>query len=134
MNLAHTRCTMLKYRPADKMVVVSTHGRGLFTSDVFVSQSIADIDFDFTYSCSSSKTVQFTDASLKSNNSWAWDVNNDGVTDYTTRNPEHTYSSPGVYTVKLTVNSGSSTAVKDKNCRCRQCTHSEYRLYLALKF
>lgn len=114
MNLAHTRCTMLKYRPADKMVVVSTHGRGLFTSDVFVTQTIADMDFDFTYSCSSSKTVQFTDASLKPNNSWAWDVNNDGVTDYTTRNPMHTYSSPGVYTVKLTVNSGSSTAVKDK--------------------
>lgn len=37
INLANVRCDMLQYRSADKMVVVATHGRGLYTSDVFAN-------------------------------------------------------------------------------------------------
>lgn len=112
--LANTRCDMLKYRAADKMVVVATHGRGLFTSDIFAATSVANFTVDQTTSCTGSLTVQFTDGSLKPNNSWAWDMNNDGVTDYTSRNPTHTYSSPGLYSVKLTINSGAAQIIKDK--------------------
>lgn len=36
-GLANVRCDMLQYRSADKMVVLATHGRGVFTSDVFSS-------------------------------------------------------------------------------------------------
>ena len=45
---------------------------------------------------------------------YKWDVNNDGVTDYTTKNPSHTYTSAGTYTVKLTVTnaSGSDSEIK----------------------
>ena len=111
-NLAHTRCDMLYFRPADGMVAVATHGRGMYTTDAFVTSSVADFVASSTMSCSGSLTVNFTDNSAAPNNSWAWDVDNNGTTDYTTQNPTHTYSSPGAYTVKLTVNSGASTVTK----------------------
>lgn len=59
-------------------------------------------------------TVQFTDQTTGSPTSWAWDVNNDGVTDYISQNPSHVYTSPGTYTVKLTASNagGSSTKIR----------------------
>lgn len=112
-NLAHTRCDMLRYRAADKMVVVGTHGRGLFTSDVFVTTTLADISSDETVSCTGSLSVQFSDASLKPNGSWAWDVDNDGTIDYTSQNPTHSYNSSGVYSVKLTIDNGASDTLHE---------------------
>jgi PKD repeat protein len=99
---------MLQYRAADKMLVVATHGRGLFTSDIFVTSRVVDFSYSPSRSCTGSLTVNFTDGSLKPNGSWAWDVNNDGITDYTTRNPTHTYAVPGLYTVKLKINGTDS--------------------------
>ena len=45
---------------------------------------------------------------------YAWDIDNNGVTDYTTENPIHTYASGGHYTVKFTVTNslGSNTSLK----------------------
>jgi PKD repeat protein len=60
-------------------------------------------------------TVQFTDKSVSAGTtSYKWDINNDGIVDYTTRNPVLTYQTAGNYTVKLTVTnpSGSDTEVK----------------------
>jgi len=59
-------------------------------------------------------TVQFTDHSANSPASWAWDFNDDGVTDSTQQNPTYTFTSPGVYTVKLTVTNaaGSDDEIK----------------------
>jgi PKD repeat protein len=59
--------------------------------------------------------VQFTDKSVSTGStSYAWDMNNDGVTDYTTKNPVHTYKTGGTFTVKLTVTnaSGSDSEIK----------------------
>jgi hypothetical protein len=36
-GLANVRCDMLQYRTSDGLVAVATHGRGLFTSDVFAN-------------------------------------------------------------------------------------------------
>ena len=113
-DLAHTRVTMIKYRAADGIVVGSTHGRGLFTADFFVTSPVADFISDQNISCNGSLTVQFTDGSLKANNSWAWDVDNNGITNYTIQNPVHTYSSPGLYSVKLTIDNGSAQVVKEQ--------------------
>ncbi|HZV69283.1 MAG TPA: GEVED domain-containing protein [Saprospiraceae bacterium] len=107
-----TRCDMLKLRASDKMVVVATHGRGLFTTDIFATSSVADFTADVTTTCSNSLTVHFYDASFKPNGSWAWDIDNNGVTNYTTQNPTHTYSVPGTYSVKLTVNAGATSITK----------------------
>lgn len=56
--------------------------------------------------------VQFTDSSTGTPTSWAWDFG-DGST-ATTKNPAHTYTSAGTYTVKLTATNagGSNTATK----------------------
>ncbi|MBK8975583.1 MAG: PKD domain-containing protein [Planctomycetes bacterium] len=52
-------------------------------------------------------TVNFTDTTYTSDpggvTSWAWDVDNDGTTDYTTQNCTHTYNTGGKFSVKLTV-------------------------------
>ena len=60
-------------------------------------------------------TVQFTDLSVSgSASSYAWDIDNDGIKDYPTQNPRHTYLVPGKFTVKLTVTNtaGSDTDIK----------------------
>lgn len=59
-------------------------------------------------------TVSFQDLSNYSPTSWAWDFQNNGSTDDTYKNPVFTYSTPGVYSVKLTVFNefGQSTAIK----------------------
>ena len=46
-------------------------------------------------------TVQFTDTSTQSPLWWLWDFNNDGVFDSTQQNPSWTYTSNGVYSVRL---------------------------------
>ena len=53
-------------------------------------------------------TVNFKDGSLKPGGLWAWDVDNNGTVDYTAQNPTHTYSAPGLYTVKLKINGTDS--------------------------
>lgn len=46
-------------------------------------------------------TVQFTDLSSNSPTSWQWDFDDDGTVDSTERNPQHTYTIQGNYTVSL---------------------------------
>lgn len=46
-------------------------------------------------------TVTFTDQSTGGATNWKWDVDNNGTTDYTTQNPTHTFTTAGIYTVKL---------------------------------
>jgi PKD repeat protein len=57
-------------------------------------------------------TVQFTDRSTGSPESWAWDFGDGDTTNATEQNPIHTYQSAGTYSVRLTVaNSGMSDYV-----------------------
>ncbi|MEP1032303.1 T9SS type A sorting domain-containing protein [Ekhidna sp.] len=46
-NLANVRCDMLQYRSSDNLVVVATHGRGVFTSNTFDGLA-APTDFNVT--------------------------------------------------------------------------------------
>jgi PKD repeat protein len=50
---------------------------------------------------------------------YQWDINNDGITDYTTKNPVHTYQAAGTYSVKLTVSNayGSDSEIKTNYIR-----------------
>ena len=55
-------------------------------------------------------TVHFTDASTGTGPfTYAWDFNNDGVTDNTTQSPSYTYTAADTYTVKLTVTSAAGS-------------------------
>ncbi len=60
-------------------------------------------------------TVKFTDQTTGTGPlTYAWDFENDGVTDNTTQNPSYTYATAGTYTVNLTVTNsvGSDSEVK----------------------
>ncbi len=72
---------------------------------------------DFTADPTNGKaalTVHFYDISTGSISGWAWDFNNDGLTDASTQNPTHTYVKAGNYSVNLTVSGpmGSNSTVK----------------------
>jgi PKD repeat protein len=62
-------------------------------------------------------TVVFTDLSTGAPTSWSWDVDGDGIEDYNTQNPSHTYIGAGTYTVSLTVSNacGSDSSTKDNH-------------------
>ncbi|MDW8347378.1 MAG: T9SS type A sorting domain-containing protein, partial [Bacteroidia bacterium] len=113
-GLANTRVTMLKIRDSDKMVIASTHGRGLFSSDAFVGGSSVSAEFEVNKKVTYvGKNIQFTDASTGAT-SWAWDFENDGVVDATAQNPTFAYTTPGLKTVKLVINGGCATCTKTK--------------------
>ncbi len=54
-------------------------------------------------------TINFTDTSTNAPTSWAWDFDNDTITDSTAQNPAHTFSAGGNYPVTLTVDNGFGT-------------------------
>ena len=81
-----------------------------------VTNSVAVVDppppvANFTSSSAATPplTVNFTDSSTGAPTSWAWDFDNDAVTDSTTQNPSHTFPASGSYPVKLTVDNGFGT-------------------------
>ncbi|GEM_PF-1282611 len=59
-------------------------------------------------------TIKFTDQSTNFPTSWAWDFNNDGNIDCTTKNPSYTYNTHGIYSVKLTVSNAAGSDNKIK--------------------
>ena len=107
-GLANTRVEMLQIRSSDNLVAAATHGRGLFTSDVFMTPAA-----DFTASpiiTYTNKAVQFTDGSYKST-SWNWNFGDAGTS--TLKNPTHSYTTPGLYTITLVINNnGAYTKTK----------------------
>ncbi|MEM7367699.1 MAG: T9SS type A sorting domain-containing protein, partial [Bacteroidota bacterium] len=67
--------------------------------------------FSFITSCiDTSVSFVNTTSGIDANTSFKWDINGDGLTDYTTSgNLTHTYPAPGTYTVHLTTNRGGCT-------------------------
>jgi len=70
----------------------------------------ADFSTDISQTCEESLTVQFT-SNCKNITQWEWDINSDGVIDYTTKNPVHSYNS-GIYDVTLKVSNKSKSINK----------------------
>lgn len=61
-------------------------------------------------------SIAFTDRSSNSPTAWAWDFDEDGLTDSTAQNPSFSYAGPGVFDVTLTVTNSfgnHSTTVPD---------------------
>lgn len=65
---------------------------------------VADFSVDHT-SGIAPFTVVFTDLSTNNPQTYAWDFNNDGITDSTDANPSYIYTGSGTYTVRLTTQS-----------------------------
>ena len=78
-----------------------------------IAAPIAQFSADPTNGCTP-LVVNFMDQSAGVASSWVWDIDNDGSTDYTTKNPTHTYTASGTYAVKLTVGNviGNTSLVK----------------------
>lgn len=107
-GLSNTRTDMLKLRKSDKLVIAATHGRGLFTSDVFgVTNPSANVSFNankrVTYI---NMPVQFTSSSVGAL-TYLWNFG-DGTTS-TVASPIKNYTTAGTYNVTLTINGGPGT-------------------------
>lgn len=108
-GLANVRCDMIKYRAADGLVAVATHGRGLYTSDIFASVSVAKFSSaDIVYL---GQSISFENASILAD-SFSWDFGN-GETS-TVENPTVDFTTPGVYDVVLEIN-GDATKTYTKS-------------------
>jgi PKD repeat protein len=106
-GLANTRVTMLQLRTSDKLVVASTHGRGLFTTDIFMDPAP---DFSVnTRVAYVGQNLTFTNSSAKAT-SYLWNFGD--ATTSTLANPTKSYATPGLYTVTLTINGGCPTCTK----------------------
>ena len=72
--------------------------------DLVVKPSPPTADFEASPAYGTAPlNVAFTDKSTGTITQWEWDFDNDGNVDSTDRNPQWTYSNPGVYTVRLKV-------------------------------
>ncbi|MDH5400248.1 MAG: PKD domain-containing protein, partial [Cyclobacteriaceae bacterium] len=102
-DLAHVRCSMIRYRPADGLVAVATYGRGIYTSDIFMGTPTARFEVSNKVAYTG-QSIQFTDYSEGAANMYLWDFG-DGSTS-AIRNPLHAYTSPGTYKTTLSINNG----------------------------
>jgi PKD repeat protein/photosystem II stability/assembly factor-like uncharacterized protein len=108
--------------PANNVLYAATFGRGVWSSDLY--SNVINPVADFTGTPTSGVApllVAFTDISAPNGgtiNSWSWDFgdpasgSNNTSTD---QNPTHDYTTPGLYTVTLTVTTvsgGSDTMTK----------------------
>ncbi len=75
----------------------------------------ANITVDNTETCEESLTVNFESTNTEAT-IWQWDMNSDGVIDYTNQNPTHTFEA-GIHDVTLTV-----------SCKCRTVTKTYHNL------
>jgi len=57
--------------------------------------------------------VQFTDTSSGEVFAWAWDFDLDGNIDSYEQNPLYTYTLPGLYSVRLVINNGERSVIKN---------------------
>ncbi|MCF8254649.1 MAG: PKD domain-containing protein [Bacteroidia bacterium] len=105
-GFANLRTDMLKMRGFDKQVLAATHGRGVFTSNVF-APPFADFVADKKVAYIGSN-VQFTSTSNGAT-SYSWNFG-DG-TFSTSQNPIKQYTLPGFYNVTLSINGGMYSKV-----------------------
>ena len=106
-GLANVRVDMLQTRPSDKLIIAATHGRGLYYTGAFSPASASFItSASIIYP---GRALQFTSTSINPS-SYSWDFG-DGNTS-TLQHPLKKYTTPGTYTVTLSINGGASTTVK----------------------
>ena len=106
-------------------VNVPTTGEGLYwyicdingsTGQISVKNSIQSTDpgSDGLGKIALKEPLELDPEQIQSITSWQWDFDNDGSIDATDQNPTYTYTSPGNYTVKLTVSDGSENYTSTK--------------------
>lgn len=124
------------YSEAGKYTVNLTVSNGKDTSstaiDIIAEEAIAPPIANFGTNITSGYvpfSVQFTDRSINAT-SKVWDFNNDGVADSTEKNPVYVYTSPGIYTVNLTVSNTKGITSKQTNVTASPVQRVEGQLIL----
>jgi PKD repeat protein len=107
-GLANVRCDMIKVRDSDKMMIVATHGRGLYSSDAF-SLPTASFNVSSTIAYEDVPVLLTNGSTLATSNFWNF---GDGTNSSAT-NPTKTYVSAGNYTITLVINGGASIATRN---------------------
>jgi len=100
-------------QPGAYSVVMTTFGNNpcTYSIDTVVPGNPLSPVTNFSYSPTCvGQATQFTDLSTPLITGWAWDFNNDGVTDATIQNPSYTFPAAGTYPVKLSIVSGTCAA------------------------
>jgi PKD domain len=106
-GLANVRVDMLQLRTSDKLVIAATHGRGLFSSDIFTTPTaLFTADRLIAYQ---GVPINFSSTSYKGT-SWSWNFGDAGTS--AAEDPSHAYTSAGQFSVTLTINGGASTLTK----------------------
>jgi PKD repeat protein len=85
------------------------HATKMVTDAVTVIRAGPVANFTFTPASGPARlTVVFNDTSTPADQiaSWLWDFGDGSTTNFTARNPVHTYAAPGLYSVHLTVTDG----------------------------
>ncbi len=98
-NPSHTYTTCGTYS-VSLTVVDALHGPQTLTKTNYIVTDA--VVADFTYALIAPGVVQFTDTSVPTPTSWAWDLDGDTVVDSTVQNPVHVYTSTAPVNVTLT--------------------------------
>ncbi len=85
----------------------------LYLEELVCTTFKVDFGADVRKNCKGLLKVNFSDYSVGAI-AWKWDINGDGLTDYTGRKFTHIYDEPGLYTVRLTVSNGIEELVKER--------------------
>lgn len=90
--------------------ISSNQGCTATTTQVVTVNALPNVNFSATNVCEGTQTT-FTNSSSISGgviSSWLWDIDGNGLIDYTTPNINHTYPGAGTYTVILTASSNAN--------------------------
>jgi hypothetical protein len=93
------RTDMLEVRQSDKLVLASTHARGMFTTDVF-SNPAPYMDYSRVHYRNSE--MRFLGSGSLGADSYAWNLGDGTISSQ--ENVSHAYSETGEYPVSLTIN------------------------------
>ncbi|MBK9448004.1 MAG: PKD domain-containing protein [Bacteroidetes bacterium] len=107
MGMGIPRVEQIRARYSDKMVFLSTHGRGFYSTNSYNLVPAAAFSALNVVACDG--IVEFMDSTSNAPVQWAWDFGDGGTS--TVQHPTHQYSASGTYTVSLTATNpnGSST-------------------------
>jgi photosystem II stability/assembly factor-like uncharacterized protein len=106
-GLGNTRVDMLKVRKSDNKIIAATHGRGLFSSDVFIEpRAVIRAEQLVSYT---GTPIQFYDQSIGEFQQREWTFGDGGISDE--ENPVYTYRDTGLYEVLLRLDGGLQTTV-----------------------
>ncbi len=97
-------------------------------ADVFIAK-LSEFVVDFTSNTTTvdiGVPVLFTDNSNGHPTSWAWDFDNDGITDSNQQNPSKVYSSIGTYSVKLCATEDALTSITTTKVNYINVIHSNH--------